>query len=122
MLAYVTVGVADLERARKFYDALFEGMGAAVLMDMERLLVYGTTAGGGMFSICTPYDGGAPSAGNGNMAAIAPGSTELVDQLHARALELGGTNEGDPGPRGDGFYGAYFRDLDGNKVCFCHLG
>ena len=122
MLAYVTVGVADLGRARKFYDALFEEMGAAVMMDMERLLVYGTSAGGAMFSICTPHNGGPPSAGNGNMVAIAPGSKELVDQLHARALALGGTNEGDPGPRGDGFYGAYFRDLDGNKLCFCQLG
>ena len=56
MLAYVTVGVADLERARKFYDALFEGMGAAVLMDMERLLVYGTGSGGGITAETSPLE------------------------------------------------------------------
>jgi predicted lactoylglutathione lyase len=56
------------------------------------------------------------------MVSIAPGSKELVDKLHAKALELGATDDGAPGDRMDGFYGAYFRDADGNKVCFCHFG
>ena len=56
------------------------------------------------------------------MVAMAPGSKELCDTLYAKALSLGGTDEGAPGPRGDGFYGAYFRDLDGNKICFFHTG
>jgi predicted lactoylglutathione lyase len=56
------------------------------------------------------------------MVAISAGSRELVDKLHAKALKLGGTDEGAPGQRMDGFYGGYFRDLDGNKICFCHFG
>jgi predicted lactoylglutathione lyase len=63
-------------------------------------------------------------AGNGNMAAIAMNSRSKVDEIHARALELGGTCEGAPGLRGEegdqAFYGAYFRDPDGNKLAaFC---
>lgn len=122
MLAYVTVGTADLEKAQAYYNALFEDLGASIIMDMERLVVYGTPAGGAMFSVCTPFDEGEASPGNGWMASIGAGSAEMVDKLHAKALELGGTNEGDPGPRGDGFYGGYFRDPDGNKICFCHFG
>ena len=75
-----------------------------------------------MFAVCTPHNEQAPNPGNGNMVAFTPGSKELVDKLHAKALELGGSDEGEPGQRMDGFYGAYFRDPDGNKVCFCHFG
>ncbi len=119
MIAYSTVGVADIERAKAFYDAVFAGMGAKVVMDMGRIAIYGTEQGGAMFSVCIPFDEAEASPGNGNMVAIGPGSKELVDQLYAKAIELGGTDEGAPGARGDAFYGAYFRDLDGNKICFC---
>jgi predicted lactoylglutathione lyase len=122
MLAYVTVGTADLEKAKTFYNALFEELGAKITMDMGRLVTYGTEQGGAMFSVCIPFDEGEPNPGNGNMVAIGAGSKEMVDKLHARALELGGTDDGAPGSRSDFFYGAYFRDLDGNKVCFCHFG
>ena len=59
------------------------------------------------------------------MVAFAAGSRANVDKLHAKALALGGTDEGAPGLRGPeeyGFYGAYFRDLDGNKLCAFHVG
>ena len=75
-----------------------------------------------MLAVCTPYNEEAPSPGNGNMVAIAPGSKEMVDKLYAKALELGGADEGEPGQRMDGFYGGYFRDPDGNKICFCQPG
>lgn len=119
MIAYVTVGVADMDRAKAFYNALFGEIGAKIVMDIGRLAAYGTEQGGAMFSICTPYNGSEPDPGNGNMVAIPPGSKEMVDKLYAKALELGGTDEGEPGQRMDGFYGAYVRDPDGNKLCFC---
>jgi catechol 2,3-dioxygenase-like lactoylglutathione lyase family enzyme len=122
MIAYVTVGTADMERAKAFYSALLEDLGAKVVMDMGRLAAFGTDQGGTMFAVCTPHNEQAPNPGNGNMVAFTPGSKELVDKLHAKALELGGSDEGEPGQRMDGFYGAYFRDPDGNKVCFCHFG
>lgn len=122
MIAYVTIGTADIERAKSFYLAVLQDMGVTVLMDIGRLAALGTPTGGPMLAVCTPYNGEPPNPGNGNMVAIAPGSRELVNKLHARALELGATDEGAPGQRMDGFYGAYIRDPDGNKICFCNFG
>ena len=122
MLAYVTVGTADMEKAKAFYSELFTELGAKLLMDLGRLAAFGTDAGGAMFAVCIPYNEGDPNPGNGNMVSIAGGSREMVDKLYAKALALGGTDEGGPGERMDGFYGGYFRDPDGNKICFCHFG
>ena len=122
MIAYTTIGTADIEKAKAYYLALLEDLGASVLMDLGRLAALGSPSGGPMLAVCKPYNEEAPSPGNGNMVAIAPGSKEMVDKLYAKALELGGTDEGEPGQRMDGFYGGYFRDPDGNKICFCHFG
>jgi predicted lactoylglutathione lyase len=122
MIAYTTIGTADIEKAKAFYLAVLKDIDASVVMDTGRLAAIGTPAGGCMLAVCTPYNDEAPAPGNGNMVAIAPGSRELVDKLHAKALELGGVDEGAPGQRMDGFYGGYFRDGDGNKICFCHFG
>lgn len=122
MIAYVTIGTSNMDRAKSFYLATLQDLGATVLMDIGRLAALGTPAGGPMLAVCTPYNGDAPNPGNGNMVAISPGSRDLVDKIHARALESGATDEGAPGQRMDGFYGGYIRDLDGNKICFCHFG
>jgi len=122
MIAYTTIGTADIDKAKAYYLDVLSDLGVSIFMDLGRLAVLATPSGGGMLAVCTPYNGQPASPGNGNMVAITPGSKELVDKLHARALELGGTDEGAPGQRMDGFYGAYFRDPDGNKVCFCHFG
>ena len=122
MLAYATIGAADLEKAKTFYLTVLQDIGAKVMMDVGRLAAIGTDQGGAMLAVCTPFDEGAANPGNGNMVAIAPGSKELVDKLYAKALELGATDDGEPGQRMEGFYGAYFRDPDGNKICFCHFG
>jgi catechol 2,3-dioxygenase-like lactoylglutathione lyase family enzyme len=122
MIAYVTIGTSNMDRAKSFYLATLQDLGATVLMDIGRLAALGTPAGGPMLAVCTPYNGEAPNPGNGNMVAISPGSRDLVDKIHARALESGATDEGAPGQRMDGFYGGYIRDLDGNKICFCHFG
>ena len=122
MIAYTTIGTADIEKAKAFYLALLQDMGVSVFIDTGRLAALGAPTGGPMLAVCTPFNGEAPGPGNGNMIAISPGSKELVDKLHAKALQLGGADEGAPGQRMDGFYGAYFRDHDGNKICFCHFG
>ncbi len=118
MLGYCTIGVNDMERASAFYDELLGEMGAKALFDMERIKGYGMGPGQPMLSICIPYDEKPPAPGNGNMVAITAGSQETVDRMHAKALELGATDEGAPGIRVATFYGAYVRDLDGNKLCF----
>lgn len=122
MIAYTTIGTDDIEKSKAFYLAVLEDIGGSVIMDTGRLAAIGTAAGGAMLAVCTPYNEEPASAGNGNMVSIAPGSKELVDKLYAKALELGASDEGAPGQRMDGFYGAYFRDLDGNKICFCQFG
>jgi predicted lactoylglutathione lyase len=76
-----------------------------------------------MLMVFTPYDEQPASVGNGVMVALQAADPATVDRLHAKAIELGATSDGDPGPRGGGFYGGYFRDLDGNKLnFFCFTG
>ena len=118
MIGYVTIGSKDLDRACKFYDELLALVGAKQLMGMDRIKFYGTGMGQPMIAICTPYDGGPHNPGNGNMIAIPGGSREGVDKLYAKAISLGASDEGAPGERMPVFYGAYVRDLDGNKLCF----
>ena len=128
MIGYVTLGTNDLDRARSFYDALLGEIGASRKMEFPEtgftLYVTGDRRPG--IAVTRPYDGKAATVGNGNMTAIAADSRATVDRLHAKALELGGTDEGAPGlrtPDGPGaFYGAYFRDLDGNKLCVFRMG
>ncbi len=121
MIAYATIGVNDLERARSFYDPVIGALGGKRTMAFERMQFYGGQ-GPSMLAICTPYDGAAASAGNGTMFGLPAASREAADAAHAAALAAGGTDEGAPGQRMDGFYGAYFRDLDGNKLCAFYTG
>jgi catechol 2,3-dioxygenase-like lactoylglutathione lyase family enzyme len=118
MIGYVTIGTKDLDRACKFYDELLALVGAKQLMGLDRIKFYGTSMGAPMIAVCTPYDGKPHERGNGNMIAIPGGSREGVDKLYAKAMELGASDEGPPGERMPVFYGAYVRDLDGNKLCF----
>jgi predicted lactoylglutathione lyase len=121
MIGYVTIGVKDMGRAVTFYDALLAELGIKQLFGMDRIKFYGAGRDAAMLAICIPYDEQAPSAGNGNMVAIPAGSRENVDKLYANAMELGATDEGEPGEHGPTFYGAYVRDLDGNKICFYEM-
>ena len=70
----------------------------------------------------TPHNGKPATVGNGMMVALVVDSCAKVDALHKKALELGGSDEGAPGPRGEGFYAGYFRDLDGNKLNAFFMG
>lgn len=126
MIGYTMVGTNDLPKARAFYDKLFETIGIGTLMDLPNGCGYGKSWDTPMFGLATPYDGKPATVGNGMMVALVVDERAKVDALHARALELGGTCEGPPGVRGEegpqAFYGAYFRDLDGNKLCAFRIG
>ena len=131
MIGYVTLGSDNMPRARAFYDEL---LGSTI--GAKRIMEFGDEAGGFTMwgtgfdkpgiAVTNPYNKQPAVSGNGNMSAIAVNSRAKVDDLHAKALELGGTCEGAPGLRGDegpqAFYGAYFRDLDGNKLCAFRVG
>lgn len=128
MIGYVTLGSNDIERARAFYDALLAELGATRLMQFPEndFTLYGTGFGKPGIAITRPYDGAPATAGNGNMAALVVDAREKVDALHAKALSLGACDEGAPGlrsPEGPmAFYGAYFRDPEGNKLCVFRMG
>ncbi len=120
MIGYVTQGTNRFDQAAKFYDELLALVGAGRLMQSDTFVAWSTGPKSPAISILRPYDGNDATVGNGVMVAIAAGSPEKVDALHAKAIELGGADEGAPGPRGDNFYAGYFRDLDGNKLnAFC---
>ena len=117
MIGYTTLGTSDLERARRFYDAVLAPLGGKRALDYERSTYFSGPGRGAMLGLTLPYDGEAASAGNGVMVALNAQSDAAVDQAHAVAIAAGGACEGPPGQRGDFFYAAYFRDLDGNKLC-----
>lgn len=120
MIGYVTLGTDDVPRAAKFYDELLAVIGAKRVMESDNFVAWATAPDRPALSLIAPYDGNPASVGNGTMVALAVDAPEKVHALHARALELGGANEGDPGPRAGPFYAGYFRDLDGNKLnAFC---
>ena len=122
MIGYVTLGTNDLQRAAKFYDALLGELGAKRAMEMESFIAWATAPNTPMVSVIKPYDKKPATVGNGVMVALMVDSKAKVDALHKKALALGGKDEGAPGPRGDGFYAGYFRDLDGNKLNAFFIG
>ena len=130
MIGYVTLGTNDIDRALPFYDALLGTIGATRLMELGEeqghFTLYGTEIKRPGLAIVRPYNREPAVPGNGNMAAIAVDSRDKVHALYEKALELGGSDEGPPGlrsPEGPrAFYGAYFRDLDGNKLCAFRIG
>ena len=122
MIGYVTVGTNDLERAIAFYDELQATIGIARLWKADSMAAWGPSRREAALSVTIPHDGNAATVGNGIMVALKMESREQVDAVHAKAIALGGSDEGAPGPRGSsGFYGGYFRDLDGNKVKRLHF-
>ena len=123
MLAYVTLGTNNTEKALAFYDPLLAEVGAKRVFDNGRLYFYSSGQGQPMLVVGTPYDEKTATNGNGVMAAIGCSDRETVDRAYKKAIELGAADEGEPGERVPNvFYGAYFRDLDGNKLCFCKMG
>lgn len=126
LIGYTTVGTNDLQRAMSFYDALFATVGISRLLEIPRLAGWGVDWETPIFAVTVPFDGKPANPGNGTMISLGFRKREQVRLLHAKALELGGSDEGQPGLRGantsQAFYAAYMRDLDGNKLCFYCVG
>jgi predicted lactoylglutathione lyase len=123
MIGYVTLGTNDLQRAAAFYDELLSVIDAKRTWDTESFIMWSVRPDLPGISVIKPHNGQAATAGNGTMVALVMNSTANVDALYKKAIELGAKDEGPAGPRSANFYGGYFRDLDGNKLCaFCMTG
>jgi predicted lactoylglutathione lyase len=117
MIGYVTLGTRDLKKSAAFYDKIAAEMGIGRFMESDTFVAWGSADGGAGLGVTAPFDGKPMTVGNGVMVALAAKDKVQVDRIYKLALSLGGTDEGPPGPRGEGgFYAAYFRDLDGNKL------
>ena len=119
MKGYVTLGTNNLDSAARFYEQLLESIGVKRQREIPNHIVYFGDESDTELAVIIPADGKSATAGNGTMVALRIDSQQKIRELHALAIKLGGTDEGAPGPRGTGtFWGAYFRDLDGNKLVF----
>lgn len=114
-VGYVCLGTNDFDRACAFYDALVAELGGKRLFPTPHGLMY-RLGSGAMLMVTRPYDEHAAAPSNGGMLAINVDSADDVARVHEKALALGATCEGKPGPRGAFGEFAYFRDLDGNKL------
>lgn len=130
MLSHVTLGTDDLDRALGFYEPVMAALG---LERRDRPRTDGRvwaywgkpSEGRPLFIITRPENGRSSTAGNGTMVAFLTSSRTGVDEAYQAALSSGGSGEGTPRVREEYhplFYGAYVRDPDGNKVCFCYHG
>ena len=116
MIGYVTLGTNDREKSAKFYDAICGELGVGRMMENEQFIAWGKPGGGTGLGITAPFDGNAATVGNGVMVAFEASDKDQVQRLYDIALANGGTDEGAPGERGEGFFAGYFRDPDGNKL------
>ncbi|MCF8199188.1 MAG: VOC family protein [Sulfuritalea sp.] len=128
MFSHIFAGVSDFERALTFYHPLMAALGIAPrFCDRSRPWAGWQSSPGPrpLFLIGAPYDRLAHDSGNGQMVAFLAETRDVVDRAYAVALSSGGSSEGAPGLRPEyheHYYGAYFRDPDGNKLCVaCHL-
>ena len=124
MFSHVTLGTNDLAKAMTFYDAVLATLGLRRLLTRAEhgFAGYGLQGARLGFFLCRPFDGGAATFGNGTHIALLAPDRASVSAFHAAALAAGGKNEGAPGPRPhyhEHYWGAYVRDLDGNKLQAC---
>ena len=120
MIRFVTLGTNDLKRSSNFYDEILKIIDIIrVDEEAERMVGYAKEKKNNIadFYIGTPFNKDNATVGNGTMISFDAKTPEKVIEIHKKALALGATNEGDPGPRHGENYYAYFRDLDGNKIC-----
>lgn len=118
MIGYITLGSNDINKLAAFYDTIFAHIGAARVYDAERFKAWAIHKDQPFFGVVTPYNGEPATHGNGTMIGLLQKDQTTVDLLYKTALELGGTSEGEPGIRSEGYYCAYVRDLDQNKLNF----
>ncbi len=118
MIGYTTLGSDNFEISGPFYDKLLGELGARRIMEDDHIIIWSNKPNAAMLAVVKPHNGEPATVGNGVMVALAVDSLNTIEKLHAKALELGGTCEGKPGPRGDTMNFGYVRDLDGNKLAF----
>ncbi|CAM3343867.1 VOC family protein [Thalassospira profundimaris] len=123
MIGYTSLGTNDLARSAAFYDAFLAEFNAQRVFEGPDFIVWSAGENSSAFSIHIPFDGNKATIGNGTMIALAASSRDKVDKLYKKAISLGAANEGEPGQRHEnGFYAAYFRDPDGNKLNVHFMG
>jgi len=123
-LDYVMIGTNDLARSRAFYDAVFPLIGGVLDADYPGATFFYRFRNDTRAWVAGPHNGEPAQPANGSMPGFRCATTDEVDAVHAAALAAGGACMGAPGPRplyGPHFYGAYVRDLDGNKMSFIHI-
>jgi len=122
MIGYVCIGTNDLARATRFYDELTGVLGARRIWETERFIAWGHSEAASLLALIQPLDGRPATVGNGTMVSLRGDSRAQVDAVYHKAIALGGKDEGPPGPRGEDFYAAYFRDPEGNKLAVFYPG
>lgn len=128
MLSHVFLGVNNFDRAFAFYAGLMKELGLVLkFADTAKPWAawHAADSARPLFIIGRPFDHQPAAAGNGQMVALLAASADMVDRSHAMALSMGAQCEGRPGLRPEyhaNYYGAYFRDPDGNKICICFHG
>ena len=123
-IGYTMLGTNDPAKARAFYEPLLAQLGLTVneTYSSDTRTFFAPASALPMLVITKPHDGAAATHGNGTMVALMSPTREAVDKVYADAIAKGAKDEGPPGERGPGFYGAYFRDLDGNKLFVFKMG
>jgi catechol 2,3-dioxygenase-like lactoylglutathione lyase family enzyme len=118
LVSYTMLGTNDHAKAIALYTPVLAILGGTKIeaYSSDKRTWFGRD-GKGMLAIGAPNDGNPATGGNGTMVALGATDPDMVTKAYAKAIELGAIDEGAPGPRGQGFFGAYFRDVDGNKIC-----
>lgn len=117
MISHTTLGANNLSKADAFYSSWLPELNARKIYQSEQVIFWEFSGGGAKLAISEPYNGEAANYGNGTMLALQADSVETVNKVYQLAINAGASCEGQPGKRDPGaFYGAYFRDLDGNKL------
>lgn len=120
MISYAMVGSKDLKRSAEFFDKVLGVVGAHRAMERDTSIMWASDADKPFFAVCLPHDGNEACVGNGSMIAFGADTKEQVHDMYQAAQDNGGSCEGEPGPRGEQYYMAYFRDPDGNKFSIFH--
>jgi len=119
MFSFVTLGTNDLKKSKNFYDRLLQSINIKNVIETDKYIGYAkqTSLNKVEFYLMIPHNKQMATFGNGTMITFTINTKKEVDSFYNLALRLGATDEGLPGPRHEEDYYAYFRDLDGNKIC-----
>ena len=119
MFSFITIGTNDLKNSKIFYNELLKSINIKNVIETDRYIGYAKNSSLNKveFYLMLPHNKKTATFGNGTMITFDIISKKNVDMFYNLALKLGATDEGLPGPRHEEHYYAYFRDLDGNKIC-----